>query len=70
MYDFSLGRNWMGAMAYEKAEDGDFSVIEELQTLLRDPYSEHSAEMTQKWYTGTPLWAKSLPGVAFFSCSS
>jgi uncharacterized protein YdiU (UPF0061 family) len=63
-------RNWMGAMAYEKAEDGDFSVIEELQTLFRDPYSEHSAEMTQKWYTGTPLWAESLPGVAFFSCSS
>lgn len=60
----------MGTIAYERAEEGDFSVIEELQTLLADPYAEHDEEMTRKWYTRTPQWAKSLPGVSFFSCSS
>ena len=35
-------RNWMAALAYEKAEQGDYSVIQELTTLLEHPYSDPS----------------------------
>jgi hypothetical protein len=48
-------RNYMAEMAIRKAEDqGDFSEIERLMTLLRNPYdeqpgSEHYAELPPEW---------------------
>lgn len=65
-----VGSNWMSTLAYEQAEQGDFSVVHEIQDLLTQPYEEQSAERSQKWYQKTPRWAQSLPGVAFYSCSS
>lgn len=64
-------RNWMSAMAYEAAErDQDYRLIQELMTVLSQPYDEQSAKEMERWYQITPSWARQLPGVAFMSCSS
>eukprot|EP00598_Pedospumella_elongata_P016668 CAMPEP_0185012544 /NCGR_PEP_ID=MMETSP1098-20130426/98356_1 /TAXON_ID=89044 /ORGANISM="Spumella elongata, Strain CCAP 955/1" /LENGTH=1084 /DNA_ID=CAMNT_0027541607 /DNA_START=122 /DNA_END=3379 /DNA_ORIENTATION=- len=63
-------RNWMAAMAYERSEQGDHSIIHELSALLEQPYDEQSTELQQRWYAKTPDWAQNLPGVTFMSCSS
>jgi hypothetical protein len=33
-------RNWMAQQAIERAEEGDFSEVQRLLALLRDPFSE------------------------------
>ena len=60
----------MGTLAYEEAEEGRFELIEELQRVLSDPYSEQTEAVAARWYQPTPQWARQLPGVTFFSCSS
>lgn len=60
----------MGTLAYEEAEEGRFELVEELQRVLSDPYSEQTEAVAARWYQSTPQWARQLPGVAFFSCSS
>ena len=51
-------RNWMSVLAYEKAELGDMSILQELELLLRNPYDDQSREMTDKWFRKTPSWAE------------
>jgi len=60
-------RNWMMTMAYERAEQGDFSLVDELLEVLRDPYGEQSKEVQDKWFQKTPPWARMMPGVSFMS---
>lgn len=66
----------MAVLAYEKAADGDYSVVAELSDLLSDPYdslgsaSSVSVSDKDKWFVKTPIWAKSMPGAEFMSCSS
>jgi hypothetical protein len=57
----------MALMAYEKAHDGDYSLVHELLALLEHPYEEQSAETEEKWFHKTPIWARDLPGTAFLS---
>jgi len=61
-------RNYMAQMAIEAAEKGDYSVLQELQTLLQQPYEEQSA--MEKWFAKRPEWARSKPGCSALSCSS
>lgn len=65
-------RNWMAMLAYEKAADGDYSVVTELSDLLSDPYDllESTEAVSKKWFVKTPYWAQSMPGAEFMSCSS
>eukprot|EP00981_Chlorochromonas_danica_P001438 scaffold300_cov173-Ochromonas_danica.AAC.6 len=64
-------RNWMSMLAYESAEHKeDYTVIEELMKLLKDPYSEQTSFDERAWYQKTPPWAQHLPGATFMSCSS
>eukprot|EP01035_Chromulina_nebulosa_P019362 gene19362-25228_t len=63
-------RNWMSVLAYEKAEDGDYSVLHEIARVLENPYDEQSDEISNKWFQKTPQWATDMPGCTFMSCSS
>ncbi len=46
-----IPREWMLVTAYNAANNGDFSVINELQTLFETPYDEHTNDnMTAKYY--------------------
>ena len=61
-------RNYMAQMAIEAAEKEDYSLIEELFTLLQNPYEEQPAY--EKWYAKRPEWARNKVGCSQLSCSS
>ncbi|MCB0651114.1 MAG: YdiU family protein [Saprospiraceae bacterium] len=61
-------RNYMAQLAIDKADEGDFSLIDELYELLKNPYSEQSEN--QKWFTKRPEWAREKVGCSMLSCSS
>ncbi|WPR71341.1 YdiU family protein [Flavobacterium sp. NG2] len=61
-------RNYMAQLAIEAADKGDYSLIDELFTLLKNPYSEQ--ENHQKWFAKRPEWARNKVGCSMLSCSS
>ena len=63
-------REWLIAPAYEQAATGDFSLIRELQTLFRDPYSEPAAELAARYDRLKPREFFNAGGVSHYSCSS
>lgn len=61
-------RNYMAQMAIDKAENDDFSLIEELHELLKNPYDEQPTY--QHWFAKRPEWARHKVGCSMLSCSS
>ncbi|MEC4003706.1 YdiU family protein [Flavobacterium sp. SUN052] len=61
-------RNYMAQMAIEAANNDDYSLIIELQELLKNPYQEQP--LFEKWYAKRPDWAKEKIGCSMLSCSS
>jgi uncharacterized protein YdiU (UPF0061 family) len=62
-------RNWMAQVAIDAAEAGDFSVAEQLHTLLQNPYDEQP-EHEEEWFQKRPEWARHRVGCSMLSCSS
>ena len=62
-------RNWMAQLAIDAAEDGDFSIAQELYELLKKPYDEQ-IEFEKKWFQKRPEWARHRVGCSMLSCSS
>lgn len=61
-------RNYMAQLAIDAADKGDYSLIDELYTLLQNPYNEQPEY--QKWFAKRPDWARSKVGCSMLSCSS
>lgn len=61
-------RNYMAQLAIEAADKGDYSIIEELYTLLKRPYDEQPE--AEKWFAKRPNWALNKVGCSMLSCSS
>ena len=57
-----------GKMYVVRAEKEDYTLIDELYTLLLHPYEEQP-EM-EKWFTKRPDWARQKIGSSMLSCSS
>ena len=61
-------RNYMVQLAIDKAKVGDYSLIDELYSLLQHPYDEQPS--MGKWYVKRPEWARNKVGCSMLSCSS
>ncbi|WP_434638143.1 protein adenylyltransferase SelO family protein [Sulfurimonas sp. NW7] len=63
-------REWFLVPAYKKAQEGDYSLIKELQEVMNDPYSEQSSETEEKYYREKPAELFDVAGISHVSCSS
>tara|TARA_R110002050_G_scaffold204522_4_gene340114 strand:- start:21236 stop:22801 length:1566 start_codon:yes stop_codon:yes gene_type:complete len=61
-------RNYMAQLAIDKANEKDYSLLSELYTLLKNPYSEQNS--SEKWFAKRPEWARNKVGCSMLSCSS
>lgn len=63
-------REWLVVPAYQKAMQGDYSLVQELQKVLNNPYDEQSKAIEDKFYQLRPSALFEAGGVSHYSCSS
>ena len=63
-------REWLIAPAYQQAEEGNYSLVKELQEVLSHPYDEQSKEIEDKYYRLKPKAFFNAGGISHYSCSS
>ena len=63
-------REWLIVDAYEKAEIGDYSLINEIQIVLSNPYDKQSEEIEKKYDRLKPAKFFNNGGISHYSCSS
>ena len=61
-------RNYMAQLAIDAADKGDYSIIDELFQLLKQPYAPQKEQ--EKWFVKRPEWARHKVGCSMLSCSS
>ena len=61
-------RNYIAQQAIDRAEQGDLSMLHELQELYRRPYDEQPDKTG--YAEKRPEWARHRPGCSMLSCSS
>ncbi len=61
-------RNYIALLAIDAAEAGDYSVIDEVLEVLRNPYTEQPE--FEKYAAPRPDWATTRPGCTMLTCSS
>lgn len=63
-------REWLIVPAYEQAQQGDYSLVKELQEVLNHPYEEQSQAIEEKYYRLKPKAFLNAGGISHYSCSS
>ena len=63
-------REWILVPAYKEAEQGDYNLVNELQEIMTNPYSEQTLEIETKYYAKKDSDFFGIAGVSHVSCSS
>lgn len=63
-------REWFVVPAYQQAALGDYTLIQELQTVMTQPYAEQSKLVEDKYYRLKPPEFFEVGGLSHLSCSS
>ncbi|XPF94685.1 protein adenylyltransferase SelO [Colwellia sp. RE-S-Sl-9] len=63
-------REWFLVPAYQQAALGDYTLIQELQTVMTQPYAEQSKLVEDKYYCLKPAEFFEVGGLSHLSCSS
>ena len=63
-------REWMIVPAYEEAEEGNYNLIRELQSIFSNPYEEQDLAISQKYNRLKPREFFNNGGISHYSCSS
>lgn len=63
-------REWFVVPAYQRAAEGDYTLLRELQEVMTLPYAEQSKEMEEKYYRLKPPELFDVGGLSYYSCSS
>ena len=61
-------RNYMAQLCIDDADKGDYSLLNEMFEMLKNPYDEQPN--FQKWFAKRPDWARDKVGCSMLSCSS
>ncbi len=61
-------RNYMAQLAIDKADNGDYSLIDSFYEMLKSPYNEQPEY--EQWFAKRPEWARNKVGCSMLSCSS
>ncbi|WP_170857221.1 protein adenylyltransferase SelO [Flavobacterium micromati] len=61
-------RNYMAQLCIDDADKGDYTLLNELFKMLKNPYDEQPN--FQKWFAKRPDWARDKVGCSMLSCSS
>ena len=63
-------REWLVVPAYQRAQQGDYSLIYELQEVFKNPFKEQSQDIEAKYYQLRPEQFFDAGGISHYSCSS
>ena len=63
-------REWLVAPAYERAGQGDSSLVKDLQAVFSHPYDEQAAEVEIEFDRLKPREFFHAGGLSHYSCSS
>lgn len=61
-------RNYMAQLAIDAANTGDYTLVDELFQMLKNPYADQPEN--DKWFAKRPEWARDKVGCSMLSCSS
>ena len=61
-------RNYLAQLAIDSADQGDLSMLYDLEKMLKNPYDDQPE--FDKWFAKRPDWAKDRAGCSMLSCSS
>jgi uncharacterized protein YdiU (UPF0061 family) len=63
-------REWFVVPAYQQAQAGDYSLVQEVQEVMTQPYAEQSKAVEEKYYRLKPAQFFDAGGWSHYSCSS
>ncbi len=63
-------REWHLVWAYQEAQNGNYELVNELQKIMTNPYTEQTKEIEEKYYIKKPSDFFGIAGISHLSCSS